>query len=146
MAKEVVTAIDINAPAERVWQILTDFDEYPAWNPFIRSISGTLEPGARLRVTLQPPRGRSVIMKPRWTVIKPQQELRWLGHLVVPGIFDGEHAFVIQSAGIGRVTFIHRERFSGVLVRPLWQWLDREIRGGFEGMNEALRGRAERGS
>ena len=38
--KEVFSEIDIQAPAERVWQVLTDFASYPEWNPFIRRING----------------------------------------------------------------------------------------------------------
>ncbi|MBI4544746.1 MAG: SRPBCC family protein [Gemmatimonadetes bacterium] len=43
--KELYAEIDIEASAERVWQVLTDFAAYPEWNPFMRSISGTLEQG-----------------------------------------------------------------------------------------------------
>jgi len=53
--KELHSEIEINASAERVWDILTDFASYPQWNPFIRSISGELEVGERLEVRLEPP-------------------------------------------------------------------------------------------
>jgi uncharacterized protein YndB with AHSA1/START domain len=36
--KELHSEIEIDASAERVWAILTDFASYPRWNPFIRSI------------------------------------------------------------------------------------------------------------
>ena len=38
--KELHSEIEIDASAERVWGILTDFASYPEWNPFIRRISG----------------------------------------------------------------------------------------------------------
>ena len=34
--KELHSEIEINAPVERVWEVLTDFASYPRWNPFIR--------------------------------------------------------------------------------------------------------------
>ena len=34
--RELNTEIEINASAERVWQMLMDFDAYPQQNPFIR--------------------------------------------------------------------------------------------------------------
>ncbi len=40
---ELNSEIEIGASPERVWQLLTDFDRSPAWNPFIRSISGRAE-------------------------------------------------------------------------------------------------------
>ena len=38
--KEIVREIEINAPPSRVWQVLTDFEKYPTWNPFIKKITG----------------------------------------------------------------------------------------------------------
>src|SRR5215210_9363232 len=38
--KELHSEIEINAPAQRVWEVLTDFASYPQWNPFIRRASG----------------------------------------------------------------------------------------------------------
>ncbi len=32
--KEIHTEIEINAPAGKVWRVLTDFPSYPEWNPF----------------------------------------------------------------------------------------------------------------
>jgi uncharacterized protein YndB with AHSA1/START domain len=58
MSRELQTEIDIAAPAERVWRILTDFDAYPDWNPFIRKIQGRPEPSGKLEVRIEPPGGR----------------------------------------------------------------------------------------
>ena len=37
--KELRSQIEIEAPADRVWQVLTDFATYPEWNPFIRRVN-----------------------------------------------------------------------------------------------------------
>jgi hypothetical protein len=75
-------------------------------------------------------------------VAEPRRELRWLGRLFVPGIFDGEHIFRIEPLEHGRSRFVQAERFSGVLVPLLRKTLE-QTRHGFEAMNEALRQRAE---
>jgi hypothetical protein len=51
--------------------------------------------------------------------------------------------FSIEPLSGGRIRFIHRERFSGVLVELVWRRLDRDTRLGFEAMNAALKARAE---
>ncbi|MGZ4891826.1 MAG: SRPBCC family protein, partial [Halobacteriota archaeon] len=51
--KRIRAEIEINASAERVWHILTDFAAFPQWNPFIRQISGELTVGGKLDVFLQ---------------------------------------------------------------------------------------------
>jgi hypothetical protein len=44
--KELHSQIDIDASAERVSELLTDFASYPRWNPFIRHISGAPTTGS----------------------------------------------------------------------------------------------------
>ena len=141
--KELHTEIEIDAPAERVWRLLTDFASYPQWNPFIRSISGQLTPGEHLRVRLEPPGGRGMTFKPEVLEAAPNRELRWLGHLLVPGLFDGEHSFAIQPLEENRVRFVQREAFKGLLVPLFARGLEANTRRGFEQMNGALKERAE---
>src|SRR3712207_6134529 len=94
--KELHSEIEIDAPAERVWRLITDFASYPRWNPFIRTISGEPTTGKRLEVRIEPPGGRGMTFKPKVLKAEPNRELRWLGHLLVPGLFDGEHSFTIS--------------------------------------------------
>ncbi len=49
------TTSEINASADRVWEILTDFDRYPEWNPQVPSASGVIEPGAKIDLRLKFP-------------------------------------------------------------------------------------------
>ena len=64
MARQIETSIAIAAPPGRVWSILTDFDRFADWNPFIPAISGPLQPGARLSVRIVPPGKGSMAFKP----------------------------------------------------------------------------------
>ena len=141
--KQLYTEIEIDASAKRVWELLTDFASYPEWNPFIRSIGGQPAPGERLRARLEPPGGLAMTFKPKVLTAEPNRELRWLGHLLVPGLFDGEHSFTIQPLEDDRVRFIQREAFQGLLVPLFARSLESKTRQGFEEMNRALKGRAE---
>lgn len=137
------TEIEINAPPDLVWSILTDFACYPMWNPFIRFIRGELEQGARLEVRIQPSGTRGATFRPSVLTADAGRELRWLGHLLFPGIFDGEHRFLIEPVAPGKVRFEQSERFSGILVPIFRGSLDRATKRGFEEMNLALKNRAE---
>jgi hypothetical protein len=141
--KQLHTEIEIDAPAERVWGVLTDFASYPQWNPFIRQISGEPSTGERLEVRLEPPESRGITLRPRVLSAEPHHQLRWLGHLLVPGLFDGEHSFIIQPLQENRVRFVQREAFRGLLVPLFARSLDKNTRRGFEKMNRALKERAE---
>src|ERR687896_102899 len=117
--KEIHTEIEIKAPPERVWQVLTDFAKFPTWNPFIRTVEGESRRGAQLKVYIQPLDRKGMTFKPVVLKAEPNQELRWLGHLLISGLFDGEHSFIIRSLGEGRTRFVQNERFTGMLV-PLF--------------------------
>jgi hypothetical protein len=143
--KELCSEIEIQASAERVWQLLTDFAGFPQWNPFIRRAIGKVKMGERLEVTIQPSGAQGMTFKPTVLKAEPNRELRWLGRLVLPGLFDGEHSFTIEPRGENRVRFVQREIFTGLLVPLLARGLDTDTRRGFEEMNRALKVRAEQG-
>ena len=142
--KEIRTEILIEAPRAAVWRALTDFAEMPQWNPFIDRIDGEAREGAKLRIRISNGRGGGMRFSPVVRVVRPGRELRWLGRLVVPGLFDGEHAFELLDAGPRRTRFVHSEKFSGLLVGLSGSMLS-ETEAGFRRMNEALKRRVETG-
>jgi hypothetical protein len=60
----------------------------------------------------------------------------------MPGLFDGEHRFVLEDTGGSGTRFTHAERFTGVLV-PLFGGTLAKTAVGFEQMNEALKAEVE---
>jgi hypothetical protein len=144
---EITTTIEINAPPRSVWKVLVDFPAHPQWNPFVRSIEGSPREGETLKVFIQPVGGKGMTFRPRVLRALPDQELRWLGRVVLPGVFDGEHFFKIEPLDDGRrARFTQGERFTGLLVPLLRNSLDRGTRPGFEAMNQALKARVEESS
>ena len=140
--KHLHTEIEIAAAPADVWAVLTDFAAYPDWNPFLVDAHGDAEVGARLRVTLSPPGGRAMTMRPTVTEVDPGRVLEWWGHLGPRGIFDGRHRFELHPHGAG-TRLVQRETFTGLLVPFLARSLDGPTASGFALMNEALRTRAE---
>lgn len=141
--KELKTEIEINGSTEKVWEVLTDFSSFPKWNPFIKKIEGELNIGAKLKVFMEPPGGKGMTFKPVVKILEPKTEFRWLGNLLIPGIFDGEHIFQLEQIDNNKTKFIHRENFSGLLVPLFWKSLTSNTRRGFEEMNKALKEKVE---
>lgn len=139
------TQIDIDAPPEHAWSVLTDFEHHPDWNPFIREIRGELQEGAQLHVRLGPPNGRVMTFEPVVTEVKANRSFSWLGTFMTSWIFAGEHQFRLEPLADGRRTrFHHGEHFEGILVSLLRSSLSTDTRAGFEQMNEALKTETER--
>ncbi len=67
------------------------------------------------------------------------KEVRWLGHLLFPALFDGEHKFELIDNGNGTTTFIQSEVLRGMLVPLFKKQLDNNTTNGFNAMNQWLK-------
>ena len=130
-------SIDIDAPAEQVWRVVTDFARYPEWNPFIVRAAGEQRVGGRLELTITAPDVRAVTFRPRVLDLEPGRLIRWKGKLLVPGLFDGRHSLMVEPLDDGRSRFTTHEEVSGILV-PVLGKVMRASQQGFELMAEAL--------
>ncbi len=143
MHHELRTEIEIDAPIEVVWETLTDLAGYTDWNPYIVSSEGRAHVGERLVNRMEPPGGSGMTFKPTITVAESPVALEWLGHLGVPGVFDGRHRFDLAPSDTGGTVLTQSEQFDGILVRFMRSSLDTKTVDGFEAMNAALKDRVE---
>ncbi len=142
--RQLHTEIEIGAPAELVWDLLLDFPSYASWNPFIRSISGAAKVGSTLDVQMHLPGRSPMTFHPKVLRVLTRRELRWKGRLAIPGLFDGEHWFMLYPLGNDRTRFVQGEGFSGILIPFLYGSLKPRTRDAFQRMNEALKELAEK--
>jgi hypothetical protein len=138
----ITTSVEIDAPPARVWSVLTDLSAYPQWNPFIVAASGTVAAGERLSLSMALPGREPMSIKPRLLVVEPDRELRWKGRLVIPGLFDGEHVFVLEPLEGGRTRLDHWERFGGLLLPLAKRMIYDDTVASFHALNAALAKRA----
>jgi hypothetical protein len=138
----ISTAVEIDAPAARVWGVLVDLPAYREWNPFIVEASGRVAVGERLALRMALPGRTPMSVTPHLLVVAPERELRWKGRLGVPGLFDGEHAFVLSTLADGRTRLDHSEQFAGLLL-PIAKGMvyERTVQS-FHALNAALAKRA----
>lgn len=140
--KEITTSIILAASPDEAYAALIDGASYPASNPFITSLEGRVGVGETLTITIEPSGGSAIVFTPEVLTATPGVELRWLGSAPLPGLFDGEHYFVLTTDN-GETVLTHGERFSGAL---LW-FIDVEaFRTDFEHMNKALAARLAAGA
>lgn len=141
--RTIHTEIDIDTEPAAVWSVLADLPGYGSWNPFIREASGQLIEGTKLTLRMFPASGKPQTFTPTVLVAREAAELRWLGRLYIPGLFDGEHSFTLTPLEGGRTKLEQAERFSGILVPLVRKVIDRTEHD-FRALNQALKTRAER--
>ena len=140
---EIRTEIEINAPKEVIWDILTNYTAYPEWNPFIVRVLGGSELGkrvlfvARFKFALTPVLAKILNFK-------VHEKLSWGGPGVkwAESIFCAEHIFEIEEIEPGVCRFINREYMGGMVANTLWPLIELG-RPAYIAMNDALKERAE---
>ena len=80
--------------------------------------------------------------RPTVLLVEENRKVRWMGRLLLPGIFDGEHHFELAPTTSGS-SFSQEEKFSGILVRMMGAATFQQTQLGFVEMNKALKQRAE---
>lgn len=142
MEREILTELEIPAPVERVWQVLTDSAAFPRWNPVVRRLRhrGPLLAGAPALLTIELLPGRPPLVIPiRIRCVDHHRELSWEGG--AGPLIRGVHYFRVARLAADRTCFSHGERFSGPLVPLLWPALEPVLRRSYSAFNEALAAR-----
>lgn len=142
--KELRTEIEIQARPDEVWQVLTNLDKYPEWNPFIKRAIGNATVGEKVEITVRSG-AKEMVLHCIVARVEPNKELCWKYHVISPFLFRGEHSFIIDQVESNRVRFIDREIFNGLLVATQAKDIDTNSKQGFEAMDKALKGRVEQG-
>ena len=135
--RNLSTSVEIAAPPSRVWAVLLDTGNYAKWNPNMRLV-GRLVTGATIK-NIEGQGDDQMIFWPTVLVVRPEQELRWLGHYKVPGLFDAEHYFLLRPDA-GGTEFTQGERFWGL---ALWFYDVQQLLPSFAALNAGLKSRAE---
>ena len=97
-------------------RLVVDFDAYPEWNPYMRSVEGRPEVGSTLEVHLEPPGGDGQDVSASVTVFKPPRKLRWKSRLLTPGLRDLEYEVIVEPLGPSRARVEQRARYEGLLT------------------------------
>lgn len=104
---------NIQAPAARVWHILTDAPNYPKWDPGVVRIEGFIAPGQQLTAYTKLSPNRAFPAKV--TEFVPNQKMVWSGGMPL-GLFKGVRTFTLAPKPDGSLDFTLREEFSGPLL------------------------------
>jgi hypothetical protein len=140
----IETDVEIDAPAQAVWEILRDLSHWPEWHPFVSVVVGDLTVGSRVRL-VKGSGERSISVYQKVAVVEPGTEFRLAGKLGWRGLLDNEHRFRVESTGDDKCRFFHGQAFRGLLVRMLIRRKDGSSYEVFEEINQALKKRAEAG-
>ncbi len=134
------TAVEIDAPQDKVYAVLADLEAYPEWNPYHRKVEGKFEEGSDMTIHVKRPDGKEVKVPPHMMSIVENEEIVWGGG--IKGIFYGVHSFLLETQPNGKTLLKHNEDFSGFAVGFADLPPD-VIAEGYHQMNMALKSKLE---
>jgi uncharacterized membrane protein len=120
--RKFTTAIDIQAPPERVWTVWSDIERWPEWTPTMVSIErldrGPFSPGSRARIR-QPKMPAFV-----WTVTKVDDDRGFTWTTRSPGVLVTAHHTIepLHHGSRATMSIEYDGPFGGLVA-----WLTREL-------------------
>lgn len=142
MQRAVEHRIGIQAPAELVWELVSDFSTWEHWNPAHPKAEGELKIGKPLTVHQALPGEPVRVIQPVVQDWVPYEQLHWRSTRL-GGFVTAIRYIEIESMGPSNSTFSNGELFMGMLVRWVSKEERRKLRAAYTQMGEALRDRAE---
>lgn len=136
------STLEVDAPAEQVWAVLTDFATYPEWNTALPTISGDLSVGSTLSMELDLD-GKRMAVTADVQEFEPGRRFSWKGNLGADALFTGRREFTVTATGPGTSTFRHVESLSGLIVPVFLLAKGKAVAGHHHGFNAAVKQRAE---
>jgi hypothetical protein len=141
---DIVTEATIAATRATVWNIITDAELYPQWNPYIRELHGALTAGSPIVFRFALFAHVTLPARAQVLVVSAESELRWAGHLLADWFFRAEHYHLLEPIAERSLRFHHGERFSGLAAMLLAPLIRAWAPGRYRAANLALKQRAER--
>jgi len=141
---DIATEATIAATPATVWNIITDAERYPQWNPYIRELHGALTAGSLIDFRFALFAHITLTAHAQVLAVTAESELRLAGHLLASWFFRAEHYHLIEPIAEHCVRFRHGERFSGLAAMVLAPLIRVWAPGRYRAANLALKQRAER--
>ena len=139
----VSSEIEIAAPAQRVWEILTDLPRYPEWNPFTQKVESTLELGAEVHLHTRL-RGEGLAHRIEYiTEHVPGERICWGMTMGPRFVLAAKRRQILTPEGANRTRYLTDDTISGLLTPIVMMFWGEAMQRGFDGVAAALKKRAE---
>lgn len=138
--KSYHTSIQINKPKKEVWAKLTDFEDYPNWNPLVGKLSGDIRENGQIQMHIVP---LNQNFSANLIAFKPEEEMTWLGKQFSTAVIAGTHYYRLKAIDANTTLLEHGETFTGFLSYFIPKSLLQKMERSFIKHNEQLKTQIE---
>jgi len=139
---KIEARIGVQTPSSVIWEMVSDINGWPAWNPLYPKAQGEVAFGAKLTLEVALPGETPRTINPvvlDWT---PGEQIIWTLRLM-GGLLRSTRYIEIEVLGDESCIFSNGEFFEGPLMRFINRKQRRAIKAGFTAFCETVRERAE---
>ncbi|GFO57515.1 cyclase [Geomonas sp. Red276] len=136
----------LQAPPERIWELLSDLNLYAEWNPLFVRAEGALQQGGELGLTVQLPSIPPFVITPRVLAAHSQSGFQWRHAMATSVLMSWTYGISLAEQGPQGVTVVQSSRFGG-LLGPLFGFaLATSVERGMKEFSRALARWGEKGN
>jgi uncharacterized protein YndB with AHSA1/START domain len=141
----VKSEIEIDAPPEVVFDILTDLARYPDWNPFTPHIDSSLELGTPVRMKVRLGNTSKLSEQVEYVTANERPiRLCWGADIPWRFLIRADRCQTLEPLEGGRTRYICTDAISGLLAPLVIRFFGPGMQRGFDDCALALKKRAER--
>lgn len=135
--REIRTEIIIHTSPGAAWNLLTDFEKYPEWHPYILEVEGTPQLRHKLKFTVRENDSLTDRFSAYLLEFQPNETLSWGGSLGF--IFRAKHYFIIREIDPETIQLIQGEYWKGMFGRSFGRKIYKETYDNFIRMNDKMK-------
>jgi len=139
--REIKREIQISAPIDKVWQVLTDFENWKDWNTTAKA-KGNTSLGTKLSITMIGEDCKEKTYGPEVVEVDAPKVFRWQVKMMGGLMFTNERVFELHEKN-GGTEFVNIEKFSGLMASIFGGKMEAFIPPNLEKMNLALKNKVE---
>ncbi len=136
----VEASIILDAPIEKVWQVLTDFSKLKNWSSSFIDAKGEFKKNGSLEVQFKTPMGIQK-MKRQVFHFEEGKSFGWTGPFIL-GMNDC-HIHILEAVSPKRTRFTQTDYFSGGASFLLKGMLHKQLKKGYDAFNLELKEQVE---
>ena len=134
--------IGVQTPAPVIWEMVSDINGWPAWNPLYPKASGEIQFGSVLELEVAIPGEKPRTIRPKIRDWTPNEQIIWDLQLM-GGLIRSTRYIEIETLDNGNCIFSNGEIFEGLGMGLIGRQVRRRIKAGFTAFGETVRDRAE---
>jgi hypothetical protein len=129
----------INAPLEKVWHVLVDVKNYPAWNLFTTRVETTFVVGEPVILYVTMNKRHQRIQREVVTMFEPQYAIAWGTIMGASFVLKTNRWQIVELVDEQHTQYQTYETFDGLLVPLIMALFRHDIQRGFDAVGPALK-------